>query len=167
MAPTILYHHRTRSRDGQSVHIDEIISALRKADANVVVVEPRRVAATESTFERKFFPASIYEVLEFGYNVVEFFQMAVKIVKHKPIAIYERENLFTLSGVWASQLFKLPLLLEVKRAVGSGASKIWIAFLEAHSTLDGTRVLAFRLRCSSRNSSSCQYRASIGDKAAY
>jgi len=25
---TILYHHRTRSRDGQSVHIDELIQAL-------------------------------------------------------------------------------------------------------------------------------------------
>jgi len=26
---TILYHHRTRARDGQSVHIDEMIDALR------------------------------------------------------------------------------------------------------------------------------------------
>jgi hypothetical protein len=25
----ILYHHRTLSRDGQSVHIDELVRALR------------------------------------------------------------------------------------------------------------------------------------------
>jgi len=28
----ILYNHRTRARDGQSVHIDELIEALRAED---------------------------------------------------------------------------------------------------------------------------------------
>ena len=36
----ILYHHRTASRDGQSVHIDEMIDALRQLGHEVVVVAP-------------------------------------------------------------------------------------------------------------------------------
>ena len=36
----ILYHHRTRSKDGQYVHISELIGALRRLGHEVVVVAP-------------------------------------------------------------------------------------------------------------------------------
>jgi hypothetical protein len=38
---TILYHHRAGSRDGQSVHIDEMIQAIDELGHTVSVVEPR------------------------------------------------------------------------------------------------------------------------------
>jgi hypothetical protein len=38
---TILYHYRARSRDGQSIHIDEMIHAIREMGHTVSVVEPR------------------------------------------------------------------------------------------------------------------------------
>jgi len=39
----ILYHYRTRSRDSQSVHIDEMIAALRKEGVTFEIVEPQRM----------------------------------------------------------------------------------------------------------------------------
>jgi hypothetical protein len=37
----ILYSHRIQSRDGQSVHVDEMVRALREAGHEVMVVGPR------------------------------------------------------------------------------------------------------------------------------
>jgi len=37
----ILYHHRTASKDGQAVHIDELIGALRELGHEVRVVAPQ------------------------------------------------------------------------------------------------------------------------------
>ena len=38
----ILYHHRIASKDGQYVHVEEIINALRKAGHQVFIVAPDR-----------------------------------------------------------------------------------------------------------------------------
>ena len=40
----ILYHHRTRSKDGQSVHIEELTAALRRLGHEIVMAEPGGVA---------------------------------------------------------------------------------------------------------------------------
>ena len=62
----ILYHHRTRSRDGQSVHIDEMIAALRQQGVSVRMVEPQRVDAMKPARKKQLLPKLIYELLEFG-----------------------------------------------------------------------------------------------------
>ena len=36
----ILYSHRIQSRDGQSVHVEELVAALREAGHEVLVVGP-------------------------------------------------------------------------------------------------------------------------------
>ena len=36
----ILYHHRTASKDGQAVHIEEMVHALRELGHQVLVVGP-------------------------------------------------------------------------------------------------------------------------------
>ena len=109
----ILYHHRTRSRDGQSIHIDEMIHALRELGHTVVVVEPRRIEATAEPVESRLLPRAIYELAELGYSVLEFAKLAVGALTHRPDFLYERANLFMLSGLWVSRLFGLPYLLEV------------------------------------------------------
>jgi glycosyltransferase involved in cell wall biosynthesis len=109
----ILYHHRTRSRDGQSVHIDEMIAALRQEGAAVELVEPQRVDALKPAATKQVIPKWLYELLEFGYSGLEFVKLAAAIVRNRPDAIYERANIYMLSGVWAARLFSLPLLLEV------------------------------------------------------
>lgn len=110
---TILYHHRTRARDGMSVHIDELIHALRTAGHRVVVVQPQRVSATETTIERRLLPRFVYELAELAYSFVEFLKMAWVVVRYRPDALYERANVYMLSGLWISNVFRLPYLLEV------------------------------------------------------
>ena len=116
----ILYHHRTGSRDGQSVHIDELIAALRRLGHEVVVVAPPRTAAAKfgadagwvDTLKRRL-PKAGYELLELAYSVVAFLRLRRACLRHRPDVLYERYNLFLLAGVWASRWYGLPLLLEV------------------------------------------------------
>jgi len=121
----ILYHHRTQALDGQRVHIRELQDALRAAGHDVLEVAP--VAASElagsqpvPTWRRRGFgllatlaPPGIYDVLELGYNLVGFRKLARAIKSFRPDFIYERYAANTVAGVWASQKFGIPLLLEV------------------------------------------------------
>lgn len=109
----ILYHHRTRAGDGQSVHIDEIIRALREAGHHVTLVEPKRSTSLRTAPSKALLPKPIYELLELAYNLVECIKLNAAIRRARPDAIYERANLYTLSGLWAARWHKLPLLLEV------------------------------------------------------
>ena len=43
----ILYHHRIASKDGQYVHVEEIINSLRKAGHQVFVVAPKLTEQSE------------------------------------------------------------------------------------------------------------------------
>jgi len=119
----IVYHHRTRSRDGQSVHIDEMIAAFRAAGHSVVVVEPERVDALKPSRGKQLIPRLLYELLEFGYSGLEFVRLIRVIVKTRPDGIYERANIYMLSGVWAAHLFSLPLLLEVNAPLAEEREK--------------------------------------------
>jgi glycosyltransferase involved in cell wall biosynthesis len=114
---TILYHHRTRARDGQSVHIDELIGALRAQGHRVVTVEPRRVGAMAETIERRLLPQFAYEFAELGYSILEFAKLAAAAIRYRPDALYERANIYMLSGVWAARLFRLPYILEVNAPI--------------------------------------------------
>ncbi|UUM32262.1 glycosyltransferase family 4 protein [Vibrio japonicus] len=116
----ILYHHRIASKDGQYVHVEEIIRALRQLGHDVIVVGPK--IAEESEFGsdggwvsklRKSLPKFCSELLEFCYSFYVFFKLLLAIIKHKPDAIYERYNLFLPAGIWVKKLFRLKLILEV------------------------------------------------------
>ena len=119
----ILYHHRTRSADGQSVHIDSLIGALRAAGHGVVVVGPGRIPATRQPVSGRLLPRFVYELLECGYNLVEFTKLVRAITRYRPHSLYQRANIFTLSAVWAARLFRLPLLLEVNAPLALERSK--------------------------------------------
>ena len=110
---TFVYHHRTRARDGQSVHIDELVSALRRQGHAVHIVGPTRRDAMAGDRLAITMPAFIHELLELGYSIIEFIKLQRAIRRFRPDAIYERANIFMLSGVWAARFNRLPLLLEV------------------------------------------------------
>jgi glycosyltransferase involved in cell wall biosynthesis len=116
----ILYHHRIASKDGQYVHIEEIVNALKSLGHEIIIVEPGSISDKQfgksSSFVRSirdFLPGIIHEWLEFGYCFLDFIKLTVTILKTKPDCIYERYNLFFPSGIWAKKLFRLPLILEV------------------------------------------------------
>lgn len=116
----ILYHHRIRSKDGQYVHLEELVAALRAIGHEVRVVGPQALdsaafgadAGLVAWMKRRI-PQALYELIEFGYGVFAFLRLALAIRAFRPDGIYERYNLFLTAGVWASKCFGLPLLLEV------------------------------------------------------
>lgn len=115
----ILYHHRTASKDGQAVHIEELIHALRELGHEVLVVAPEAgggdLGAEVSWVRRlrEHLPKAIYECLELGYSGLAYLRLARAAREFKPDVIYERYNLFLLAGLLLKRRRRIPLLLEV------------------------------------------------------
>ncbi|MFZ5485071.1 MAG: glycosyltransferase family 4 protein [Pseudomonadota bacterium] len=126
----ILYHHRTASKDGQAVHIEEMIAALRGLGHEVIVAAP--AGADDQDFGasngwvdkiRSHLPKAVYELLELAYSIVAYRRLAALAREHRPDVLYERYNLYLLAGVWLHRRFKLPMLLEVNSPLAEERSK--------------------------------------------
>ncbi len=120
----ILYHHRTASKDGQAVHIEELIHALRELGHEVRVVAPDVGGTEERKGDmggqvswvqrlREKLPRAVYELLELGYSLLAYARLARAAREFKPDVIYERYNLFLLAGLMLKWRRRIPLLLEV------------------------------------------------------
>ncbi len=116
----ILVHHRIASRDGQSVHIEELTAALAALGHTIVVIGP--VGWSKTTFGgsnpvinwiKRSIPAAAYEVLELAYSLRALVRLWSAARMHRPDIIYERFSLFLFAGIWVGRLTGLPLLLEV------------------------------------------------------
>jgi glycosyltransferase involved in cell wall biosynthesis len=126
----ILYHHRTASKDGQAVHITEMIGALRALGHEVIVVEPNSAASTDFGGEagmlswlRQRLPRAIYELLELAYNVPLYLRLRRAWLSHRPDVLYERHNLYVLAGAWLKRRHRAPYLLEVNQPLFLERSK--------------------------------------------
>jgi len=120
----ILYHHRIRSKDGQAVHLEELISALRREGHEVLLVGPDAFARAAFGHDpkllalaKKLAPNVIYELLELGYNLPAWLRLRRVCAEFRPDFIYERYNLYLLAGIWYRKLCGVPLLLEVNAPV--------------------------------------------------
>jgi glycosyltransferase involved in cell wall biosynthesis len=116
----ILYHHRIASKDGQYVHIAEIVNALKELGHEIIMVEPDSInkkefgkSANAVQGVRDNLPGFIHEILEFCYTFYDFIKLRRAIIQHQPDCIYERYNLYLPSGIWAKKYYKLPFILEV------------------------------------------------------
>ncbi len=116
----ILFHHRIASRDGQAVHIEELIAALQRQGHETILVGPSGFAATgfggsSPRVERikRSIPTALFEALEIAYNVKAFLRLRAAVRLHRPDVIYERFSLFLLAGALLRRLYDVPLLLEV------------------------------------------------------
>lgn len=158
----ILYHHRTASKDGQAVHIEEMIGSLRALGHEVRVVAPAPSGGENMGAEvgwvqrlRALLPKALYELLELGYSLVAYQRLARAAGEFKPDVIYERYNLYLLSGLMLKRRTGLPLLLEVNAplaqergefgGLGLGFLARWaegIVWRGADHVLPVTRVLA-------------------------
>jgi glycosyltransferase involved in cell wall biosynthesis len=120
----ILYHHRTRSKDGQYVHIEEMINALRSLGHEVIIVAPPS-AETESfgsdagavAVLKRYMPKWCYELIELAYSLVAYRRLAAAVRQHQPDVLYERYNLFLPAGIWLARKYKLPMLLEINAPI--------------------------------------------------
>ncbi|AEB83116.1 glycosyltransferase family 4 protein [Alicycliphilus denitrificans] len=117
----ILYHHRTASKDGQAVHIEEMIDAMRALGHEVRVVAPladqddgRMGGGVGWVHHLKaVLPKAMYEFMELAYSLVAYRKLMATAREFKPDLIYERYNLFLLAGLMVKRRLDVPLLLEV------------------------------------------------------
>lgn len=116
----ILYHHRTRSKDGQYVHISELIHALRKLGHEVMVVAPPAMERAEFGADagavallKRYVPRFAYELMEFAYSLIAYRRLRRAALSFRPDCLYERYSLFLPAGVWLKKSLGLPMLLEV------------------------------------------------------
>src|SRR4029453_8280636 len=97
----ILYHHRIRSKDGQFVHLEEMIHALRSLGHELEIVGPRHVENERFGADagyvaslKKWLPGAAYEALELCYSVADYRRLAAAVRRFRPDVIYERYNLY-------------------------------------------------------------------------
>lgn len=116
----ILYHHRIRSKDGQYVHVEEMINALKALGHEIVLVAPTAMEKEEFgadagmvAWMKRHLPRMLYELLEFAYAVLAYLRLRRAVREHRPDCLYERYNLFLPAGVWLKRRYGLPMLLEV------------------------------------------------------
>ncbi len=129
----IIYHHRTQAKGAEGVHINETVNALEDLGHSVSVVSLLKGnVSTDKTsddvqqkvrkdgfstvilkFISKNIPEFAFEMLEMLYNVFSFIYLCYNILKFKPDFIYERYSLFMISGVLASKVFGIPIIIEV------------------------------------------------------
>lgn len=136
----ILYHHRTASKDGQAVHIEEMIAALREQGHEVHVVSPAVASGGGMGAKvgwvhrlRAALPKALYELMELAYSWVAYRRLMSAAQAFRPDALYERANLFLLAGVMAKRRLGIPMLLEVnaplaeERGRFGGLALPWLA----------------------------------------
>ncbi len=116
----ILYSHRIQSHDGQGVHLEAMVAALRQAGHTVRVVGPpgyeRAGLGGESravALARRHMPGFLMELAELAYSAPSYLRLARACAEFRPDVIYERYNLFYLAGAILARRHRLPLLLEV------------------------------------------------------
>lgn len=120
----ILYHHRIASKDGQAVHVEEIVHALRELGHEVLLVGPKWMETQSFGFEggliarlKRLVPRAGYELLEYGYNLVAFARLAGAYRRFRPDVIYERYNLYFIASTWLRRFARIPLILEVNAPI--------------------------------------------------
>jgi len=116
----ILYHHRVRSKDGQYVHIEEMIGALRELGHEVILAAPPSMDKGEFGSDagmvqwmKRHLPHFIYELMELSYSIVAYLRLRRAVLEHNPDCLYERYNLFMPAGIWIKRRYNLPMLLEI------------------------------------------------------
>ena len=142
----ILYSHRIQSRDGQSVHIEELVTAFLQEGHEVMVVGPASYARATSGGEanplvawvRARLPGFVGELAELAYAVPAAWRLWRAHRRFRPDLVYERYNLFHLAGWLVARATGTKLFLEVnspladERARFGGLSLRRLAFaLEA------------------------------------
>lgn len=121
----ILYHHRTRGRHVEGVHIRGIVDALRELGHEVTVMsfpgaDPEQEPTAAEGHRRSrlaalvaSLPGVFFELMELAYNLVTLVRMSVAIRRWRPQAIYERYSLFLWATVWLARRRGIPVILEI------------------------------------------------------
>jgi glycosyltransferase involved in cell wall biosynthesis len=126
----ILYSHRIQSRDGQSVHVEALVAALRELGHDVLVVGPGFYEQAEFGGESSFvaalrarLPRALAELAELAYNAPAWWRVRLACRRFRPDLIYERYNLYYLAGTLVARRKGIPLFLEVNAPLAEERSR--------------------------------------------
>ncbi len=126
----VLYSHRIQSRDGQSVHLEELVAALRRAGHEVLVVGPGMYEASGFGGEnrlvkliRNCLPNVVGELAEIAYNLPAYLRLSRAFGAFQPDVIYERYNLFYIAGAVLARRRRVPFYVEVNSPLADERSR--------------------------------------------
>ncbi|MGE0224410.1 MAG: glycosyltransferase family 4 protein [Acetobacteraceae bacterium] len=126
----ILYSHRIQSRDGQSVHVEELVQAFRAAGHEVRVVAPGFYDQSSFGGEspvvallRRWLPGMAGELAEIAYNVPTYLRLRREWKAFRPDFVYERYNLYFLAGALLARWNGAALFLEVNSPLAEERSR--------------------------------------------
>ena len=129
----ILYHHRTRGKDVEGVHIREIVNALKKQGHKIYIISPPGVnplntVSFKPAGDKKiskiwdwisgYLPQLGFEILEICYNLIGYIKIIRAIKKHDINAIYERYAFFNWIGTFIAKRKGRPIIIEVNEVSG-------------------------------------------------
>ncbi len=121
----ILYHHRTRGRHVEGVHIRGIVHGLRELGHEVRVMsfpgaDPEHEPAVQAAAGKgrlggavSRLPGVLFELFELGYNLVTLLRMPALLRRWQPQLIYERYSLFLFATIWLARRRGIPVVLEI------------------------------------------------------
>jgi glycosyltransferase involved in cell wall biosynthesis len=131
----ILFHHRTRGKGAEGVHIRGVTKGLRDLGHSVSILslpgaEPEaQVESNASSIENKpakkggifallanlttYTPEFVFELIEIAFNLLSIFRLRKAVKNSKAEMIYERYSLFLFASVWWAKKHNIPIVLEV------------------------------------------------------
>jgi len=136
----ILFHHRTRGKGAEGVHIRGVTKGLRDLGHNVSILslpgaEPETEAPTQSdTYQvtkesvntdkkesflsklanlTKYTPEFAFELIEIAFNLLSIFRLKKAVKETEAKLIYERYSLFLFASVWWAKKNSIPIVLEI------------------------------------------------------
>jgi len=132
----ILFHHRTRGKGAEGVHIRGVTKGLRDLGHHVSILslpgaepEPKEdvpnqqasspLPAAKPSFIAslanltKYTPEFVFEFIEIAFNFLSIFRLKRAVKKNNAEMIYERYSLFLFASVWWAKKNNIPIVLEV------------------------------------------------------
>lgn len=125
----ILYHHRTRGKRVEGVHIRSICKALTEKGHEVDIMAFPGSEAVETAnqlqddkkspltrflkFFTQYAPELFFELMEIAYNLIVFYRINKYTSEHHVDLIYERYSLFMFYTVRLARKKGIPIILEI------------------------------------------------------
>lgn len=128
----ILFHHRTRGRGAEGVHIRGVVKGLTELGNTVSILsipgaEPESEeqvtpAQNQPTKKNGFsflsditkhVPEFVFEMFELAYNLLAVFRLKKSVKSNNINLIYERYSLFMFISVWWAKRNNIDIILEI------------------------------------------------------
>lgn len=134
----ILFHHRTRGKGAEGVHIMGVTNGLRSLGHTVHILslpgaDPESGHSANNAEQQtsaapqkpkgslvrwlldltRYVPEAVFELFELAYNLPAVLRLRRAVRQHEIATIYERYSLFMFATVWWARRRNIPIILEI------------------------------------------------------